>query len=596
MKKIFNHFWCTLATLCLVLGACKEDDLPEVNREPFFSPNGDIALMQVKLGAPGNSLEGGYLDLATGTVYQEAAVGAQEGKVDLLFAKSSSGAVNLMVPASAGLEGWDFRNRGTLMKLRSTSSEELAMFNSLKTSGALETAYTTTQQTLATRTGYVAEEDGPSDRVLNVVAGDLILYKSLEENRQIIAIGRAVTVSTGNSGALTIDFKVAQNIKGATPAVQPDPATDYKKLELMLGSQTNAYLGNNLDFFTGKALVDAEASAAPGSVDLLLANSSTFGFNLMTPGGPGVIAFGGSSETKVLGWGTRNNGELIKLTSPIAQELQLLTDIQTASQIETTYNALKATAASRPNYNATNDGASDRIRSIEPGDLILYKSLTPGRKIYAVGRAVNLARGNAGSMVLQMKVSAELVNVPPPPVSDITTYQVTWGGQSNTSLGYFLDLKTGNVYNNTTSPANADKIDLFNAFGATTGVNFYTPGVAQTAFGAIETLIKTWPTRNNGNMVKLRNTTPEEREAFDALEFNQEIEAAYDQAQASVTSRAGYVALEDGPTNTRLRKLVANDIVYFRSASRNFTAAILVQDAEQSSTGTITLVVKVKKD
>lgn len=180
-------------------------------------------------------------------------------------------------------------------------------------------------------------------------------------------------------------------------------------------------------------------------------------------------------------------------------------------------------------------------------------------------------------------------------INDLVYYkEITAGSYNNTSIGSFVDLKTGVVYNNAGGTMQPDRIDLNFQNSVSTAANFMTPaGPGIIAFGnPIRDVVAAWPVKNEGQYIKFSNTTAQEQADFEALTTKASLETAWQQAAATVSSRPGYSLTADGPSD-RVRSILANDIIFFHSVTRNFYAVIKVKETVTGGAGTLTMSVKV---
>src|SRR5690554_3136266 len=136
-----------------------------------------VSRRTVTLGAQNQkAIYGGFVNLATGSVYSLADVGPHQGAIDLIYAYGSSTGINLMLPSSAGLrsfgshyrsqvaEGWEQRNRGTLIALEN-SRDSRRLFRGVKTNQQLLAAYDQALSGVNSRPGYSKTLHGPAARI-----------------------------------------------------------------------------------------------------------------------------------------------------------------------------------------------------------------------------------------------------------------------------------------------------------------------------------------------------------------------------------------------------------------------------------------------
>lgn len=172
------------------------------------------------------------------------------------------------------------------------------------------------------------------------------------------------------------------------------------------------------------------------------------------------------------------------------------------------------------------------------------------------------------AIVIEVKKSAP-AEEPVQPINDIIYYtQLALGAQDNTDIGSYFNIETTTAYKLPEATNNQEKIDLAMLVGASTGVNFLTPGSSGFKFFGAEikdAVYEGWSIKNEGKFVNIENNSESEL-ILDNLEFAADIVFAYNEAEANVGNMHDYVENENGPSD-RLRQVNVGDIVFFRIGS-----------------------------
>ncbi|MBA9079295.1 hypothetical protein [Rufibacter quisquiliarum] len=179
-------------------------------------------------------------------------------------------------------------------------------------------------------------------------------------------------------------------------------------------------------------------------------------------------------------------------------------------------------------------------------------------------------------------------------INDITYYKaLEIGAHLSATLGSHLNLSTGAIYTNTGADANPAQIDLLVANGSSSNMNLLAPSSSGVSgWGSINTRITAWPVRNSATLIKFRNPSQAELQMFNDLQTAAQVEAAFIQAQNTVSSRTGYVSADDGPGD-RVRQLKAGELLFVKSGTGNRYAVIRIADLTAGNAGGMTIQYKV---
>lgn len=205
LGRLTHWIACVLA-ICVLSGVALAQNQTKVERKT------------ITLGAQNQkSAHGGFVDLRTGQVYSLSDVGPNQGVIDLIYTYGTGTKLNLMMPSSTGLqhfgaaykaqvfEGWDQKNRGTLLALEN-NRENRRIFRNISTDQDLADTYEEFLANISDRSDYVKVDHGPAARIKKMEIGDYVFVRS--RDRGLLAMGRIVDVEPGFQGHITIDFKV----------------------------------------------------------------------------------------------------------------------------------------------------------------------------------------------------------------------------------------------------------------------------------------------------------------------------------------------------------------------------------------------------
>ncbi|SFB83200.1 protein of unknown function [Parapedobacter composti] len=172
-------------------------------------------------------------------------------------------------------------------------------------------------------------------------------------------------------------------------------------------------------------------------------------------------------------------------------------------------------------------------------------------------------------------------------INDMTFFKnLTFGAQSNPSVGNYIDMHTGYAYIVSGADANPEKIDfIVLRSSAGTEHNILTPSSGSvTAWGGSSHIPEQWNVRNGGTLMRLPNPSNEELALFEEAESKADLIVAYEQILANIQSRPGYNSTNDGPS-TRIRAVGVGDILLFRSNDRDVVSMIKVEEMVPGTAG-----------
>ncbi len=353
----------------------------------------------------------------------------------------------------------------------------------------------------------------------------------------------------------------------------------------VIGSYSNQNIGYFADLSNYYVYTADGAEANPEHIDIVQLYGASTGMNLLLPS---YTSFNLWNVRDPRTWTHRNDGVLMRLPNPSPDELALFENATSVADLLIAYGYYAATLSSRPGYSSTNDGPSARIRNIGAGDLIVYYSTERGIATLFKVKATDSAP--AGSLTMEAKTGqfdpAEIVNSGALAIMGYST-----GGTATLRGHAFVDLANIRTYKRDDVPEDQrENIDLLNLWsGDLSGFAYWaTPASYTGGWGAITTDLDTqWGLvanplyrRNSGSWVHYDHATEQEIQDAMNIQTRSQLVAAYDNAVQNVIDRQGYVALTNGPTNTRVRDLDGGSIVYFKSTApgRDLYAVIIVNN------------------
>lgn len=375
-----------------------------------------IDMYNVTLNRPGylngqrywNVSDGETYQVASGASYNEHAFYNQE-KIDLVFFNNSNyGNFNLVSPhAEERLsnwgtgqdinEDWLVKNEGELLKIEASAFADSIFLNSY-TKSLLTEAY---NQVLSS-----SNDENSGLHVSDLKQGDLIFFKSSSKN--ILAMMQVTAHTSGGAGAMTLAVKV-DNTKKVEVMPSPD-ALNYGQIKVggwsNLGPESNTF---HVDLATISRHNPASADANQGSIDMLNLWSGSGFVNFMAPISGSVTGWGASS--RIVDWTDRNDGTFVLQSAPSAEELATFDGLVNRDLLVQAFEDAEANVTSRPDYVAANNGPDIRVRHLAAGDLVYFKSNTPGRNLYAAIKVMEITPGSAnGREVVEIDVKSNLLN------------------------------------------------------------------------------------------------------------------------------------------------------------------------------------------
>lgn len=378
---------------------------------------------------------------------------------------------------------------------------------------------------------------------------------------------------------------------------KPDPSkiqeiNDIKVYtDFVVGAQLNQNIGFLADFNTFNVYTMPGANVNQEHIDVMLLNGSTTGLNLLTPSSAGVTAFSSSSNI-ASDWTQRNSGTLLRISNPESAELNMFTNANSVSGLLAAYSYFSSIITTRPGYNATNDGPSERIRHVAPGDIIVYYSTE--RETITMFQVKETIVSNTGEMVADVKTGKF------DPSSILNSGSLALGGYGTGGThakrgAYLVDLATIESYtiaNLNSNNALRDGIDFASLWSSGGYANWFTiealydPVTYTGTWGARTTVIgQDWAVKNAGEFVHYENATEEEIQIVTNISTRNDLVAAFDYAKMEVVNRPGYIAADHGP-NARPRRPAPGSIVFFKSTQpgRNLYAVIIVNNLTTTAT------------
>lgn len=362
----------------------------------------------VTLDRPGYFNGMRYLDVNTGNTYgypsstlsdAENAFFHQE-KVDFVFFNGSASGANFIVPSDANRlsqwgsgddinANWLVKNEGTFIKL-DASTQASALYDNTQNVGDLHDAYEQAQTLVTQQSGYSSSEHGLGRHIKDIGDGDVIFFRS--SSKQILAVFKVTGYTTGGAGSISLSAKIDK-----TQAVNVPPSADALKFGSLSiggwsssGPQGDTY---HVDLAQIKRYDPDGADAVQGSIDMLNLYSAGGYSNFMTPSNSAVTAWGSSS--RIVNWTKRNSGTFVCLSSPTQAEKDTFDGLVSRQTLVQAYNNANANISSRSGYDVLKNGPATRVRSMQPGDIIYFKSNATGRNLYAAIRIDDITLGSS---------------------------------------------------------------------------------------------------------------------------------------------------------------------------------------------------------
>lgn len=450
---------------------------------------------------------------------------------------------------------------------------------------------------LKAATGFTVYEKIISEGVLIQDRTELSEYRRQlnDEDLENFEISYHVSEDRLNNDKITLDFVVEQEDKDVSEAlvievqksappeepVQPINDIIYYT-QLALGAQDNNDFGSYFNIETTTDYKLPEATNNQEKIDFAMLVGASTGINFLSPASSGFKFFGAALKDAVHdGWSVKNEGQFVNIGNLPSSEA-IFDNLEYAADIIAAYNQAEADVANMPGYVENENGPGDRIRQVNVGDIIFFKS---GSGTIAVLQITMTLPDTAGKVEFKMKTAADPDAEPMEPVEDELAYfpEIELGGQEHASIGSYFNIVNQTVYSLDDATANQSMVDFIMLFGASTGVNFVTPGSSgMKFFGAdLKTAIfEGWSVKNDGQFVNIGNN--DTAGVFDGLSTEDDLSQAYQTAVAEVANMDDYVANENGPGD-RIRQVKVGDVIFFETESGTQVALKITQLAEGTS-------------
>lgn len=180
-----------------------------------MAQNTQLKTLELQLGAQSTVSEG-YVSLKKASVYTDTEAYYYSPDIDFVYLHGKTSGANLMVPTQdQGLRAfsrtllnkttaWKQRNDGILVKLN--QSDAKTIFDQIQSLDALKQLFTSSRNSIRTTEGYDPLLHGPGGRLTKLQAGDVILFKSNEQ--ETYGIGYISSIENpGTRGTLNIVLK-----------------------------------------------------------------------------------------------------------------------------------------------------------------------------------------------------------------------------------------------------------------------------------------------------------------------------------------------------------------------------------------------------
>lgn len=173
-------------------------------------------------------------------------------------------------------------------------------------------------------------------------------------------------------------------------------------------------------------------------------------------------------------------------------------------------------------------------------------------------------------------------------LNDIRIFNnITFGCNTNTSVGNYIDLHTGYAYIASGADDHQENIDIIFMRSETgTEHNVIAPASsAVTAWGSSRRIAEEWTVRNGGTMMLLHDPSSIELEMYTNAVDKAALDAAFDYFEANIEDRPNY-STYNGP-GMRVREVSTGDLLVFRSDDRDVVAIMQVEEAVNGAGGHI---------
>lgn len=152
------------------------------------------------------------------------------------------------------------------------------------------------------------------------------------------------------------------------------------------------------------------------------------------------------------------------------------------------------------------------------------------------------------------------------------------GAGKNADLGNFIDLSTGQVYNNQNVVQNNHQVDLMMInFETTSKYNLITPDAKEIAYNDYGNDIQRgWDRQNNGEVFRLKGLTRADVDWFNKTIKNAALKKGIDSFINEIIPSRNAAEYANVKSRKRLRDVNAAEFIFFKSADRNIYSAIAV--------------------
>ncbi|NGM60427.1 DUF4843 domain-containing protein [Sphingobacterium sp. SGG-5] len=371
----------------------------------------------ITFGGQSNTEIGNYIDLLTGDAYVIQGANVNQDNIDLVYMVGASTRLNFISPSDdfAGWGGaashivndWTIRNHGTLVRWQGPTPEEVELFDNAESVADLMAAFVQARTTAQDRPGHNATNHGPGSRVQLIDVEDIVLFYSPDRN--VVAMIKIIGGVGSADGDVVLEIKSGQ--------VTEDPNAMHHVAETTLGPQASTSVAGMIDLLTGNTYFrDSCPSCSPQStpaqetIDLIYAYGGSGLNSLYTPMGidPAFTQYSYIAAN----WTKPNNGLLVRLVNPTAEELAMYADAQSVADLMRTFEHAVGAAPGRSyagydpaTYTRTTHGPGVKVLRLEVGELVAYYS--PDRNLVAVIKVNNLHL-QGGTAAVNRRIDIEI--------------------------------------------------------------------------------------------------------------------------------------------------------------------------------------------
>jgi hypothetical protein len=405
------------------------------------------------------------------------------------------------------------------------------------------------------------------------------------EDTETIEFEYHVAEERQDKDKITLDFVVEQEENEVSEAMvlevekeapEEDPIQEINDIiyytQLALGGQDNSDIGSFFNIEEATDYTLPEASSNQERIDLGMLVGASTGINFLAPASSGFQYFGSEISDAVYdGWDIKNDGEFVNIGNLDDAEA-IFDNLEFSADIISAFEEAQANVTSMPGYVENENGPGDRVRRVNVGDIIFFKTESGS---IAVFKITSILPDTAGMVEFEMKTAADPDAEPVDPGEgeddendneggELAYFpEIEMGGQDNSSVGSYFNIANQTVYSLEDATTNQADVNFIMLVGASTGVNFLAPASSGLQyFGSdIETAVyEGWDTKNDGQFVNIGNT--DTAALFEGLSSEEELSEAYQNALAEVEDMPGYVENENGPGD-RIRRVKQDDVIFF---------------------------------